>query len=167
MPAQSTVIRHGLLWVLPIAAILLGIVFVKTSLDAATEPIKPASGVPTSVRSIAEDYATKWAPRQVPPGTAVSDVQLTIVKKTETQAPQYTIRAIVVQVNSDQKPGDSIQANVDPGLTTMISCVEWQVDSNTQVVAERQATIMRTERGKQAKLDNNDLESRCKAETFL
>jgi hypothetical protein len=164
MNQQTSFVRRGLVWLIPIALIVLGLIFVIASLTQPTETKSPPLKLST-LEAVAGGYATKWADRQAAAsGELTKAASFTIVTQDGSGLYVFTTRGLVIQkvVRADQ-PGSV--STPDQGRT-VVSCVEWLIDVNQKVVKELHASVLRVDSGMADVSDSEALQKKCQSEKF-
>ncbi|MCU1399866.1 MAG: hypothetical protein JWN62_2975 [Acidimicrobiales bacterium] len=158
-------------WLFPFALILVGLVFVASSLSGTDHP--QDVGAPPNVSDITVANAAPWALRQVLPGSTSSVLGVLLVSSSATTATTYSVRAVIGRVDSPvPAPGDTsgTVASADPNsvapVRTVVTCVRWIVDVSTGTIAEHGASQLSNEPGRHALGADDGLVSACRAATF-
>ncbi len=160
--------KRGLFLILPFLLIVLGVLFVLQDVRGGDRLVL-GKDVPKNLESTLAAYASPWAQRQLgASGDLVTDAQITVVDFDGLGPSVYRVRAVIWQVNDDGTllPGNADRAD-QASLTTMYSCVEWQVDPLANVVNELFVAKLRTDRGEQGRTqDDRHVNDRCQSLDF-
>ena len=158
--SKNGVFRKNLLWLAPIALILLGVLFVVASLQE-RERLKLRIA-PLRLEETAQKYAPTWANRQAAAvGNTTTNIKLKIVSNAPNGTDAYNMRGLVTQLVS---PTPSSSATTS-STNTVITCVEWQVDVITGAVRELHAVVMRLDFGSPS-TEQATLEQKCLQVSF-
>jgi hypothetical protein len=140
-------------WLFPIALILVGLVFVASSLTGTDHPDPVAA--PPNVRDITVYNAPGWARRQVLDGSSSEVIGVVMVASSATGAATYSIRAVIGRVDSPAV------------VRTVITCVAWEINVSTGAVTEHGAEQLSNEVGRHGLGDESALTRRCRAATLV
>ncbi|MCU1391041.1 MAG: hypothetical protein JWL72_4379 [Ilumatobacteraceae bacterium] len=158
-------------WLFPFALILVGLVFVATSLSGTDHPDDVAA--PPNVHDITVANAAPWALRQVLPGTTSSVVGVLLVSSSAATDTTYSVRAVIGRIDSPVlAPGATVgtDADTDPNAIassrTVVTCVRWTVDVSNGTIVEHGASQLSNDPGRHDLGANDRLVSACRAATF-
>lgn len=154
-------------WLFPFALILVGLVFVASSLSGTDHPDDVAA--PPNVRDITVANAAPWALRQVLPGTTSSVEGVLLVSSSATTSTTYSVRAVIGRVDSPAlAPGATaaVEPNGIAPVRTVVTCVRWIVDVSHGTITEHGASQLSNDPGRHALGAGDRLVSACRAATF-
>ena len=158
-----------LLWVVPIAMILFGLVLVSSGLSDADEPAR-RDVAPSNVTAIVVDNAAGWATSQVGADVATQVDDVVMVGAVATGASTYTARAVIVRTDSRipaaAAAGMTVPTLADGDISTVATCVLWDVDVTGRTFTPRAALEIDRRTGRADLTDGDDgtesLRERCR-----
>jgi hypothetical protein len=155
-------------WLVPVGMILVGLVLLSSGLSDADEPT-PRDVAPANVTTIVGDNALAWAITQVGAGVATEVDDVVMVAAVATGASTYSARAVVVRVDTRVVPppegGATAPTLSDADISTVATCVVWDVDVTSATYVPRAALEIERTTGRND-LTNGDatdlLRGRCR-----
>lgn len=156
MSAPHSLLWRLVPWLFPPLLILIGLIFVASSLTGNDEPDDIVA--PPNVRELVTANAAPWAQRQVEVGITSTVTAVSLVRADATDAASYTVRVVISRV--DAPPG------LDTRVRTIVTCVRWAVDVRTGTIAEHGATQLSNDSGRLAPGDPGELRRACRAALF-
>lgn len=166
MQAPHSLLWRLLPWLFPPLLIVVGLIFVISSLTGNDEPADVVA--PPNVREISTNYAAPWAQRQVEPGVSSAVIAVILARAEASTPTKYTVRVVVTRVDT---PADMVTdatsgTSVDQRIRTIVTCVRWQVDVRSGTIVEHGATQLSNDAGKRPPGDPGTLSNRCRDATF-
>lgn len=155
MPPYRSPLWRLLPWLLPVALIVVGLIFITASLTGTDRPNNIVA--PPNVRDVTTRNADAWAARQVLPGTTTAVTGVIMVSSRSIDVTRSAIRAVIGRVDTAASGGE---------LSTVVTCVKWDVDVGSGVIIEHGTVELSNAAGRHALGDTGSLRRKCAAATF-
>ncbi len=154
---------------MPVALILVGLLFVAASLSDSDRPTAEDVG-PANVRAVVTDNAEAWAVGQIGTEVTTEIIAVLIAGAEATGSSTYSARAVIVRLDSRVLPASAPDAApptlAEADTNTVATCVLWDVDVTAKTVAARAATELRRDIGHHPPTDDDELRERCRGTQF-
>ncbi|HEY4332364.1 MAG TPA: hypothetical protein VGM78_07335 [Ilumatobacteraceae bacterium] len=173
MAAQRSLTWRIVPWVVPLLLILVGLIFVVSSLSNSAKPSGIAA--PPNVRDITKYDATGWAAAQAGAGMTANVIDVIVVSSKvigrAATSTTYDVRALIARVDAPIQPPTTVATSVGSSSTsapldlsrTVVTCVRWTVDVHTGTIDPRSAAELSNTVGTQTVGNESALRKSCAA----
>lgn len=155
-------------WLVPLALILIGLVFVTAGLtNSDSKQGPPRDAAPANVAALFTANAPEWARAQVGPTITTEIIDIVMVGATATGASTYSARAVIIRHDAVAQPlaaaGVTVATLAESDTSSVATCVLWDVDVTNQISTPRAAVEIVREVGIHDLGDSTELRDRCRA----
>lgn len=156
-------------WLFPIGLIVVGLIFVTSSLSGTDQPDNIVA--PPNVRDVTTLNAAAWAQRQVQPGVTSQVTGVVMVSSEATGTATYSIRAVIGRIDSPLTTvsgGTSLTSPPIPDsqVRSVVTCVAWGIDVSTGTIVEHGANQLSNTTGRHGLGDSTTLRNQCRSAVF-
>lgn len=149
---ERSLIWRLLPWLVPLALILVGLMFVAAGVTTSGSKPGPARDVaPANVIARFTTDAPTWASAQVGPTVTATVVKVIVVSAAATGSSTYSARAVIVRhdaaIQPATAPGETLPTLAEADRSTVATCVLWDIDVTSQVSTPRAALEIEREVG--------------------